>query len=160
MSKLSLSEPSISAIEAVWQRQATAAAIKAARDIIKSGSAIPPGTPIGRLGDTEWGWIAAAIIFAWIGTRAEQAAAEGRASESAVHLQEPWDAGAVAAILPDLFETLEESIDWTRPMQDWSREQMIEFMLRAFYLTRNAMTARDVGGGTVTRKHKTRFRSE
>jgi hypothetical protein len=160
VSNLSLSEPSISAVEALWQRQATAAAIKAARDIVKFDGVIPPGTQVGRLSDTEWGWIAVAIIFAWISARAEQATAEGRDIEFAVRLPEPWDAGVVAAILPDLFETLEEGDDWTRPMQNWSREQMIEFMLRAFYLTRNAMTARDVGGGTVTRKHKTRFRSE
>jgi hypothetical protein len=154
VSKLKLSEPSISAIEAVWQRQATAAAIKAARDVVKFDGAIPAGTQIGRLSDNEWGWIAAAIIFAWIGARAEQATAEGRDIESAVRLPEPWDAGAIAATLPDLFAVLGESIDWTRPMQDWSREQMTEFLLRAFYLINDAMTARDVGGGAVTSKHK------
>jgi hypothetical protein len=152
--KLNISEPSISAIEAAWQRQATAAAITAARDIVKFDGAISPGTQAGRLSDTEWGWIAAAIIFAWISTRAQQAVAEGLSTEFAVRLPEPWDAGAVAAILPDLCEAVGESIDWTRPMQHWSRKQMIEFLLRAFYLIHDAMTARDVGGGTVTSKHK------
>jgi hypothetical protein len=153
VSNLSLSEPSISAVEALWQRQATAAA-KAARDIVKFDGAIPPGTQVGRLSDTEWGWIVVAIIFAWISMRAEQATAEGRNIEFAVRLPEPWDAGAVAAILPDLFETLEEDVDWARPVHDWSREQMIDFLLHSFNLISDAMAARDVGGGAVTSKHK------
>jgi hypothetical protein len=152
--KLNISEPSISAIEAAWQRRATAAAIKAARDIVKFDGAIPPGTQVGRLSDTEWGWIVAAIIFAWISARAEQATAEGRDVESAVRLPEPWDVGAIGSILPDLFGTLEEDVDWTRPVHDWSREQMIDFLLRSFNLISDAMAARDVGGGAVTSKHK------
>ena len=43
---------------------------------------IPPGTPIGRLGDVEWGWIVAAILFGWIATRAEQATAESSTPSS------------------------------------------------------------------------------
>ena len=162
MSKLKLSQPSISAIEDIWQRRATDAAIKAARDIIKFDGGIPPGTPISRLGDTEWGWLVAAILFGWIGTRAEQAAAEGFDTELAIRVTgfaqgEPWDAGAIATILPDLFTMLEEwqgaaKVDWKLPIQDWSREQMVDFLLQALCLIRNAMTARDVGGGTVTRK--------
>jgi hypothetical protein len=160
--KLNISEPSISAIEATWQRQATAAAIKAARDVVKFDGAIPPGTQIGRLSDTEWGWIAAAIIFAWISMRAEQATAEGLHTELTVRVNksrrgEPWDAGAIATILLDLFAAIEEwqgamKIDWTVPVQDWSRQQMVDFLLCAFYLIRDAMTARDVGGGSVTNK--------
>src|SRR5262245_35106646 len=137
MSKLQLSQPSISAIEDIWQRRVTDAAIKAARDLVKIGGPIPPGTPIGRLSDTEWGWLVAAIIFAWISMRAEQATAEGFDTELTIRVigsprGEPWDAGAIAAILPDLFATIEEGesatkIDWTLPIQDWSRQQMVEF---------------------------------
>jgi hypothetical protein len=154
MSKLKLSEPSISAIEAVWQRQATAAAIKAARDIVKFDGVIPPGTQIGRLSDTEWGWITTAVIFAWISTRAEQATTQGLDVEVALRLPEPWDAGAIASILPSLFQALEEKIDWTRPVHNWSRDQMINFLLSALNLIRDATAARDVGGGTVTSKQK------
>src|SRR5262249_30682737 len=63
-----------SALEDVWQRDATPAAIAAARGVVQTGGPIPPGTPIGRLSDTEWGWILAAMLFAWISKRAEQAA--------------------------------------------------------------------------------------
>ena len=76
MKKLrTVGQVSLSALEDDWQRRATAAAIEAARGVIKLDAPIPPGTPIGRLSDTEWGWILAAMLFAWISKRAEQAAA-------------------------------------------------------------------------------------
>ena len=52
--------PTASALEDAWQRRATAAAIEAARKVVKVDGVIPPGTPIGRLGDVEWGWLVAA----------------------------------------------------------------------------------------------------
>jgi hypothetical protein len=67
----------VSKLEDAWQARATAEAIKAVRGLIGPGHAIPAGTPIGRLSDTEFGWCVAAIIFAWTSTRAEQAATEG-----------------------------------------------------------------------------------
>ena len=57
-----IGEVSLSAIEDQWQRDATAAAIAGARGVIHMGGPIPPGTPIGRLSDIEWGWIVAAIL--------------------------------------------------------------------------------------------------
>ena len=48
--------------EDVWQRRATEAAIAAARGVVKPDGPVPPLTPVGRLSDTEWGWIAAAIL--------------------------------------------------------------------------------------------------
>jgi hypothetical protein len=97
---------SLSALEDQWQRDATAAAIAGARGVVQMDGPIPPGTPIGRLSDTEWGWVVAAILFAWIGKRAEQAAAEQLDTERLIRMTaldpQPWDAGAVAAILPDL----------------------------------------------------------
>src|SRR5262249_26999387 len=88
----------LSAIEDQWQRDATAAAIAAARGVAQMGGPIPPGTPIGRLSDTEWGWITSGVLFAWISKRAEQAAAEQLDTEQTIRLTahdpEPWDAGA------------------------------------------------------------------
>ena len=60
-----------------WQDQATAAAVAAARRVVCADDPIRMVTPIGRLSDAEWGWIIAAVIFAWIAKRAEQATAEG-----------------------------------------------------------------------------------
>ena len=63
-------------LEDAWQRKATEAAIAAARGVVKHDGPIPPLTPIGRLSDTKWGWLVAAILFGWISTRAQQATAE------------------------------------------------------------------------------------
>src|SRR6516225_12206814 len=94
------------ALEDEWQRRATAAAIEAARGVVQMDGPIPPATPIGRLSDTEWGWVLAAMLFAWISKRAQQATAEQHDSEQTIRMTaldpQPWDSGAVAAILPEL----------------------------------------------------------
>ena len=110
-----------------WQERATAAAIAAARNIVLGdNAAVNKNTPVGRLSETEWGWIVAAILFAWISTRAEQATVEEIDSEQAIRLtgldRNPWDAGAIAAILPSLADV---KIDWSKPLADWPRETAI-----------------------------------
>jgi len=148
-------QASLSAIEDQWQRDATTAAIAGARGIVQMDGPIPPGTPIGRLSDTEWGWILAAMLFAWIATRARQATAEQIDTEQAIRMTgldpEPWDAGAAMAILPDLADAC-KSIDWTQPLTKWSREEMAEFLITAMRLIRKAMIARDLSEKGVTRK--------
>src|SRR5262249_18322665 len=142
-------------LEDEWQRRATAAAIEAARAVIKLDGPIPPGTPIGRLSDTEWGWVLAAMLFAWISKRAEQAACEQLDTEQTIRLTaldpEPWDAGAVAAILPDLANAC-AIIDWSQPLTTWPRETMVEFLLTAVRLIRKAMIARDLSEKGITRQ--------
>jgi hypothetical protein len=145
---------SLSAIEDLWQRDATAAAIAAARDVVRTDGPIPPGTPIGRLSDIEWGWIVAGVLFAWIGKRAEQATAEQLDTEQVIRMlaldPQPWDAGAVAAILPDLADAC-SGLDWSKPLAAWKREHITEFLLKAMPLVRKAMTARDLSAQGVTR---------
>ena len=63
---------------------------------------------------------------------------------------EPWDAGAVTAILPELAET--PDIDWSKPLAAWPRETMVEFLLVAMRLIRKAMIARDISESGITRK--------
>jgi hypothetical protein len=146
---------SLSALEDEWQRRATAAAIEAARGVVKLGGPIPPATPIGRLSETEWGWILAGMLFAWISKRAEQAAAEQLDAEQCIRLTaldpQPWDAGAVAAILPDLANACPDT-DWSKPLSEWPRETMVEFLLTAIRLIQKAMIARDLSEKGVTRK--------
>jgi hypothetical protein len=150
-----IGQASLSALEDEWQRRATAAAIAGARGVVQMDGPIPPGTPIGRLSDTEWGWITAAILFGWIRTRAEQAAAEQLDTEQTIRLTaldpEPWDAGAVVAILPELAGAC-SSIDWSKPIGEWPRDTMVEFLLTAMRLTRKAMIARDLSEKGVTRQ--------
>jgi hypothetical protein len=146
-------EVSLSAIEDQRQRDSTAAAIAGAREVVRNGP-IPSGTPIGRLSDIEWGWILAAILFAWIGTRAEQATAENLDTERTIRMTaldpQPWDAGCVAAILPELADTC--AIDWSQPLTAWPRDTMIEFLLAAMKLIRKATIARDLSDKGVTRQ--------
>jgi hypothetical protein len=108
------------------------------------------------LSDAEWGWILAAMLFAWISKRAHQAAAEELDPERFIRLTaldpEPWDAGAVAATLPDLADACAEIIDWSKPLGEWPRETITEFLLKAMRLIRKAMIARDMGEKGVTRK--------
>jgi hypothetical protein len=150
-----IGQVSLSALEKDWQRRATVAAITGAREVVQAGGPIPPGTPIGRLSDVEWGWIVAAVLFGWIQTRAEQAAAEQLDTERAIRMTaldpEPWDAGAVAAILPDLASACEH-IDWSKPLTEWPRDTVIEFLLAAMALIRKAMIARDQSEKGVTQR--------
>jgi hypothetical protein len=152
---LKIGAPSATAINDVWQRDATAAAIAAVRDITKPGGVIPPGAPVGRLSDVELGWIVAAVLFGWIAKRAEQAAAEELDTERTVRMTgldpDPWDAGAVAAILPDLGRI--PDLDWSQPLNAWPRDMMVEFLMAALSLIRKAITARDLADG-ITRKSR------
>jgi hypothetical protein len=150
-----IGDVSLSAIENQWQARATAAALKSARGVVYAGGPIPPRTPVGQLGDTEWGWIITAILFAWIGTRAEQAAAENLDTDRTIRMvavdPQPWDAGAVAAILPELADACPD-IDWSLPLATWPRDTMVEFLLAAMRLIRKAMIARDISESGITRK--------
>jgi hypothetical protein len=147
--------PTAEAIDDVWQRRATAAAIAAVRQLI-DGDAIPKATPIGRLTDIELGWLNAAGLSAWIRTRAEQATAEGWDTEQTLRTTaldpQPWDAGAVAHILPQLAEL--GDINWQQPIGAWSKDTITLFLLAAMKLITTAMVARDVSSSGVTTKPK------
>jgi hypothetical protein len=149
-----IGQVSLSALEDKWQQDATAAAIAAARRVIQVDGPIPPGTPVGRLSDTEWGWIISGVLFAWISKRAEQAAAEQFDTEQLIRMTaldpQPWDAGAVAAILPDLADAC-AGLDWSKPLIAWPKDDIIEFLLKAMPLIRKAMIARDLSDKGVTR---------
>jgi hypothetical protein len=138
-----------------WGRRATAAAIAAARKIVLgNGAAVNMNTPVGRLSDIEWGWIISSAIFGWIATHAEQATAEGLETELVLRNAgldpNPWDAGAVATILPALAEA---PVDWTKPLAEWSQETVVGFLLEALRLMRKAMIARDLGGGIMRKSN-------
>src|SRR6516165_1022120 len=94
-----IGEVSLSALEDQWQRDATVAAIAGARGVIRHGGPIPPGTPVGRLSDTE-------RVIRMTGIDPA-----------------PWDIGAAIAILPEL-AAASADIDWGRPLTAWSREDI------------------------------------
>ena len=153
-----IGQVSLSAIEDQWQRDATAAAITAARSVVQTDGPVPPGTPIGRLSDTEWGWIVAGVLFAWIRVRAQQAASEQLDTERTIRMvaldPQPWDAGAVAAILPELADTCADIVDWSKPLAQMPRDMIIEFLLKAMPLIRKAQIARDLSDKGITRRSR------
>jgi hypothetical protein len=130
-----------------WMRQATAASIAAAREMVGVDGPIRVHEPIGRLGDSEWGWICSTALWAWIATRAEQAAAEGWDEETTIRTTglepDPWLAGAVATILTKLPEACPE-LDWSQPVGAWPKPDVVEFLTAAFALTQRALAARNV----------------
>jgi hypothetical protein len=150
-----IGQVSLPAIEDQWQRDATAAAIAGARGVVQMGGPIPPGTPIGRLSEAEWGWIVSAVLFGWIRVRAQQAAAEQLDTEQTIRMTaldpQPWDAGAVVAILPDLADAC-SGLDWSKPLAAWSRDDIVEFLLKAMPLIHKAMIARDLSNKGITRQ--------
>jgi hypothetical protein len=133
----------LSALEDEWLRRATAASIQAVRGVIQGDGPIPLGTPIGRLGDVELGWL--------ISATAENLDVE-RAIRTTGLDPEPWDTGAVTAILPELADACPD-IDWSKPLSEWSRETMAEFLLTAMRLVKASIAARDLSErGVTTRK--------
>jgi hypothetical protein len=130
-----------------WQMAATQAAITAVRGVINKDG-INQRAMIGSLSDLELGWMVAAAVFAWIKTKAQQAVAEGEHYDHKIRTMtyrdmEPWEIGAVEAALPGLAELT--GVDWSKPIGDWSKEEMARLMWRAHRLTDSALAARDNG---------------
>jgi hypothetical protein len=137
--------------EDAWQRKATDAAIAAVRKIALNSTGLPPMTPVGKLTDLQWGWLVTAAIFGWIQTRCEQAIEEGLDQEQAVRVTgltpSPCDVAVVTAILPALADNA--GIDWTLPLEAWSKDLMTNFLLQAWRLIDAAEIARDQGTGKI-----------
>jgi hypothetical protein len=130
-----------------WQTKATLAAIEAARRVVNR-EGVNSQAMISSLSDIEWGWIVCAAIFGWISCKAKQAVAEGRGYEGPIHTMThrapaPWEAGAVEAILPALGSI--EGIDWSKPVGDWSKDQIVSFSWQIYRMTDAALAARDEG---------------
>lgn len=134
-------------IEADWDQKATQSAIDAARAVV-SGEGINARAQVSSLSEIEWGWIVAAAIFGWIKTKAEQAVAKGRGYDDAIRTMatrdpQPWEAGAVGTILPALGNI--QNVDWSKPVGDWSKDQIVGFAWQIYKLADNALAARDEG---------------
>jgi hypothetical protein len=137
------------AVQDLWQRQATAAAIESARKMIGEG-VVPAATPVSHLSDEQFGWLLCAGICSWIATRAAQAVDEGNAAIE-MNIRDtgtappPWDAGAVETILADLASV--EGIDWNVTVFEWPKDTMLLFLCEAHRLMSKAIAERDRGGG-------------
>lgn len=142
-------------VEADWDVKATQSAIDAARAVI-GAEGINSRSMISSLSDIEWGWICAASIFAWIKTKSEQATVEGAGYDIPIRTMAhrdpaPWEAGAVSTILPALGDL--QGVDWSKPIGEWSRDQITSFAWQIHRLTDAALAARDEGAVcNITRK--------
>ncbi len=137
-----------SKIEADWDLKATQSAIDAAKAVC-SGEGINARASLGSLSDLEWGWIAAAAVFAWIKTKSQQAVAEGCGYDEPIRTMrgrdpEPWEAGAVETILPALADL---SLPWEKPLGEWSKDAITGFSWSAHKLIEDALAKRDTGAG-------------
>jgi hypothetical protein len=143
----------ISKAEDDWQRKATDAAIAGARKVALGNGPLM-NTPVGRLTDTQWGWVTTGAIFGWVETRVQQAIAEGLDQEQAVRLTglspDPCDVAVVKSILRELADTAR--IDWSLPLASWSPDTMTGFLMLAWKLIIQAEAARDHGPGKILKK--------
>jgi hypothetical protein len=137
-----------------WQAKATEAAIAGARKIALNSTGLPPMTPVGRLTDLQWGWIVTAVIFSWIEIRCQQAIEEGLNQEQAVRqtglTPSPCDVAVVRSVLTELSD--KAGIDWSLPLEAWSKDTMVNFLMLAWQLINKAELARDHGDGKILRK--------
>jgi hypothetical protein len=136
--------------EDAWLRRAADAAIAEARKV--AGGTVPANTPIGRLTDSQWGWVIAAAVFGWTRTKVEQAIEEGLEAERTVletgtASPSPCDAAVVNSILPVLADGA--GIDWSLPLAAWPKETMTSFLLMAWQLMKKADAARGQGMGGI-----------
>lgn len=130
-----------------WLRRATASALAKVKELIGPKELISSSTPAGRLSDAQLTWMVSAGIWGWLVVRSEQAASEGLDSERAsrvTHLDpDPWDLGSIKAILPELAKSC-VGFDWSKPANQWTKDELADFLLKGFNLIRRAMSARDM----------------
>lgn len=144
----------LSEVEADWDVKATQSAIDAAKAVV-SGDGINSRAMISSLSDLEWGWIAAAAIFAWIKTKSQQAVEEGTSYDLPIRAMTnrdpaPWEVGAVETILPALGNL---NLPWEKPIGEWPKPTITSFAWHIHRLSTSALAARDEGAGcTIARR--------
>jgi hypothetical protein len=137
---------SISAEDDAWLRRATAVSIARAKDLVAPQGPIRSSTQVGKLSDPEWGWVVSTVVWQWVASRSEQAATEGLDTERAIRTTRlnpnPWDVGAIKAILPELAKSC-AGFDWSKPANSWTKDELSQFLSTAFTLIQRATAARD-----------------
>jgi hypothetical protein len=95
------------------------------------------------------------VIFGFVEMRAQQASAEGGDIERAMRVTclapDPWDAGPIIAILPQLAEACGD-FDWSLPVGEWPQQAMAKFLIEAMKLIKPAIDARDLSERGITQR--------
>jgi hypothetical protein len=114
-------------------------------DLVGVNGPIRSDVPVGRLTSQEWIWVISTVVWGWVATRGEQASTEGWNHERAIRTTgltpDPWTMGAVTSILPQLADACSD-LDWSRPVGEWTKDDMAEFLLAGFNLIMRALEAR------------------
>lgn len=138
-----------------WAAKATRHAISRVRQVINERAAVSsPNMGVGFLSDSELGWLVCAAIVGWCEVRAQQAVALGLDKETSLHTEtflhtdpaRSWDAGAISTVLKRLPKLVD--VDLAKPIQSWSKDEMIGFLLAAYDLMTASMRARDRGAAS------------
>ena len=137
--------------EDAWQAAAMANAVAEARAFAQSRLA---NTPAGKLSDQQWSWVITAAVFAWIRTRYQQAVTEGLDQEAHVVRMNPSprDSAIVRSILSRLAD--QATIDWSKPLANWSKDEMAGFVELAQRLIDEAKAALDQEPGVILHKRE------
>jgi hypothetical protein len=137
--------------EDAWQAEATGDAVAGARSIAQSQTGLA-NTPVGKLSDSQWGWIINTALFSWIKTRYRQAIAEGLAGEAHVTQIEPSprNGAIVQSILSMLAD--QSPIDWSKPLASWSKDEMADFVGLALQLIDQARDTLERASNPILRK--------
>lgn len=136
----------LDAIEDEWSKKATKAAIDAARAAVDQAG-MADRTRVASLSEVEWGWIVCAAIFAWIKTKGEQAVQEGVGYDTPIRFMpgtmQPWEAGAVEAMLPSLGGL--PGVDWNKPLADFDKGEMVSLAWKISSLVAQSLVAQAQG---------------
>lgn len=134
------------------------AAIQAAFDSVRMlwtsvEPVINPNSTLRTLSTFELGWIVNMAISQWICERSRQVTTV-RGAERLIHTldsqtPEPWERGAVTAILPSLGDFLAENNLTGKPIGEWDKEGICLFLWIAYRLIDGARIARDELPGDI-----------
>lgn len=128
------------------QERAIQAGIAAAKKVVGD---LAPTTQIKTLSDQEWGWIVSATLCGWICERSKVISERGigQVEQLLVTLNktdpEPWEMGAASAVLPALGEVVSDLGIAEKAIGEWSKDEVIVFVWRTFFLMDAARCARD-----------------
>jgi hypothetical protein len=136
------------------QKAAVMAAFDAVRMLWTSTEpVINPGTPLKQLSSYELGWIVNMAISQWITTRARQVSTI-RGAERLIRtldsqIPEPWERGAILAVLPQLADWIGENELTDKPIGAWDRDAICMFAWIVYRLVDGARVVRDEMPGDV-----------
>lgn len=128
-------------------RAAANAALNSARAVWEGpAAAVNPNSSLKSLSNVELGWIVNMAISEWICERSRQISSV-RGVDRLIHTfegnPEPWEKGAVLAALPTLGGVVTDMGITDKPIGEWSRDEICQFVWTCFRVIEAARVQRD-----------------